>query len=935
MLDNDLQAIGIDLDPNSAPSGNCRAEDLAPILYAVTELLPSTPDNQTFINDMKALRDRYESGTLTGAAADAWRTDVEGHLKIAWSDYQALEPGAQKAFSDRYQSVLDQGKKIYLKSPAEKLRSISDVSMARMGQTVLDALSPEEIAAYNEAAPSVQEKTGIRAALVRTYGQTEFYTWLVAEKGFSVDDVFDLPNKRSRQEIHDLFVEFEKDLNTVYSISPDSARILGERQSRFLDALADAHFPDVDARTPEEVEAAMDKTIFITQMLTDWIQDTPGLTGISGSVFDPARSAAFYQGAGGKDSYERRLQQMHGKVMGLSTLMTKALPGADEPVEMATRMSWFRDEWQKFRGKRFADVETAGFSTQEAIAQMVTSEAAERFAHPMDVTPEMEAEAEAFLAGGSGTLSWKGEADARYAKIKEAARQVTNRRVDVGAYRLSARPFDPQQFAGALPPAGTRVEEMPAEQRRDLFDKVSVGYQKVFGDALSAEMMEPLYSRGKDSFDAIRVNGRSVRELAEAELAGKDWAQPSKPGGPEPKEKLQYMQMMVLQKMADPESNVTMTLAQVDEKGQLKDMPPVELHAPARELKIGPTDRSHEGVDLAEAAGNFLFEGMQGQSITDEVRALADGFNVAKRIAIPKSEEDKLSSFGKDIYDTVFINGKSVNQVYDEIYHDRYDGSPVTKTVLKDALIMAHRMSPESKIELWHVDEQKDTFDLKKPGAGGGRDGVKGLSPAEKQKIQGLNDGLTRSLSQETRRAMADVPSLGPGVSLDKLKQIDEIWAQMESEKQGLHHNSREYREMKEAVREVHEAMVDFHPSDPNCQAEMRRLLGQVNTKAAEYMKDKVYEKTKKTARGVERKNMALALLDAAGGQIDESRVKDVRGKKSEVVKESKTLKDLIDEEHEAARSKHGEQAARSRRARRHEAAEKKHSQEKKASAKE
>ncbi len=808
-------------------------------------------------------------------------------------------------------------------SPAEILAGLGGQWTVRMQQKLESALSGEEITAYNQAADSVQKKTGIRAHLQRTYGHSEFFTWLVAEKGLSVDDVFDLPEKRSQQEIHDLFVEFTRDLNTVYSITPESARLLGERQSRFLEAMADAHFPDTDPKTPEEVCDAMEKAAFLNEILVDWIQDTPGLTGISaGTDFNPERSAAFFNGAGGKDSYEGRLQRLHGKLVGLTGLFSSAFPATDAPVEMATRMSWFRDIWQGHRGKRLADVESAGFSTQDYINKGITKEASELDFNPEPITEEMEAEAQAYLAGGAGELSWKARADERYAKHCEGARQSENNQVDVGSYKLSLIPFDRQQITVDLPAADTDIRTMTEQQRKDALDKVSVGYQKTFGTSLDTRILEPLYTRGKDTFDVIKIDGRSVRELADAELAGQAWAQPQTPDGPEPVQKVQYMQMMVLKKMCDPQSNVSITLAHVDEKGQLKDLPPIELSAPARELKLGTVDPFYKDTDLAEAARNLLVEGFQGTSIPQDVYALASGFGQAKKIAIPKSQQDALKRLNKDIYDTIFINGRSVNDIFRETYGNRFDNRPDTKAVLKDALIMANRMQPDCKIEMWRVDENATTLEFTEPVSIGVREDVKGLSLIEKRDIHELNTGLTM-MSPEARKNMAAVPSLGQGVSIDKLKQIDEIWAKMESEKQGLHRDSAKYREMKEAVKAVHDAMAGFHPSDPNCQADMRRLLGNVNRTASLYAEDKVYDKTKRTSRGVERKNTALALMDLAGGQIDENRVQDKRLHSSEVVKQGKKLKDLIDEEHAETSAKHSGKAEKSRRDRRRETADK------------
>ncbi|MCR5676289.1 MAG: hypothetical protein K6G16_11325 [Lachnospiraceae bacterium] len=930
MLNDDLQKFGIKMDDSGVPSaGSSRPQDLAPILYSVTEIFHQLFPNgggpfAAVIRDLTGLRTAFESGNPDDA--DVWRQDVAGHLlDVQQIVDKEFTPEQRNAFVDDYQRLVREGSAAYDKSPVKAYTQgtglLDQLNDERVKRPVLDALSQTEIAQFNAKARANLSRNGLRIDLDRTSGPSLFYTWLVAEQGMSIDQVYDL-SSLGKDRIHDLFVDFNKYMDTHFtSINPDAAATMGRLQSRFLDAVADAHMPDIDPRNPDQVRAAMDKAQFLNEIMLDWQQDYPTLTGISAAYgrqdFDPAQSAAFYKGAGGKESYESRLTAMHGKVNGLTTLFSSHFPKADEPGEMATRIDWFRKDYQKFRGKRLGDVRTPGLKMQEKVSESLSRD---YLSHQAYGTPQPTDQAIAYLSGNIDSLPWHLDADLRIAEIQRDARMHQNNEVSVAGYNLSVRSFDPQQINSFLPPAGTDITKLSDEQRSAALDKASLGFLTAFGKSFDPKALQPLFSAGKDSFDAIRIDGRTVRELADQELAGQAWAQPSVPGGSAARE--QYMQMMVLKGMTDPDRRVTLTLGQLDEQDRLRDMPPYELSAPVKELRIGPADQAYRQVDLGEASRNLLVEGPV-TGLNEEIRALASAFAPVWESGIPQSQKDALKRWNKDIYDTVFINGKSVNDLFRETYGNSFDQRPQAAVVLKDALITAHRMSPDAQIDMWRVDENADTFTLSDEAVAiGVRDDVIGLDGREKQRIAALNRELVQKDPAERRLAADKQPSAGD-IPLDRLRQIDEVYAKMESEKQGRHRNSKEYQDMKNAVYAVHLAMAEYHPDDPQSRADMSRLVDRVKETSSEYARLKAYGKTKMTEMGVQRKNTALALMDITGAQIQEDRVIDRRQTKAESKKTRKSLRDLLRDEHETTRTTHGAEATQRRKQRRHAEAEK------------
>ncbi len=137
------------------------------------------------------------------------------------------------------------------------------------------------------------------------------------------------------------------------------------------------------------------------------------------------------------------------------------------------------------------------------------------------------------------------------------------------------------------------------------------------------------------------------------------------------------------------------------------------------------------------------------------------------------------------------------------------------------------------------------------------------------------------------------------------VKEVTGIYEMMKKEKSGLHINSSEYKEMREAARAVAEA--SYNPDDLQSVEDMKKKMDVLEAKTAAYARKTVWGKTKSTDLGLERKNWTLGLMSATNPSALRARelqgdVKDTRLSRSEKGKTPRTLSDLIDEEKKAAK---------------------------------
>ncbi len=174
----------------------------------------------------------------------------------------------------------------------------------------------------------------------------------------------------------------------------------------------------------------------------------------------------------------------------------------------------------------------------------------------------------------------------------------------------------------------------------------------------------------------------------------------------------------------------------------------------------------------------------------------------------------------------------------------------------------------------------------------------------KRQKSAYLADPVKRANLDSAKKVSAVVER-----QIESIHAVADLSEKMEAESGGHHRDSDEYTTMKTCARIVVEKQKYYDPDDKRSVAEMEEALNRLHDAAEKYAEKEAF-KSKKTTRGIERKNTALALLavtDPNGIEgvekymADEGRtVQDFRRDKKED-KKSRTLRSLIEEEKTSA----------------------------------
>ncbi len=108
------------------------------------------------------------------------------------------------------------------------------------------------------------------------------------------------------------------------------------------------------------------------------------------------------------------------------------------------------------------------------------------------------------------------------------------------------------------------------------------------------------------------------------------------------------------------------------------------------------------------------------------------------------------------------------------------------------------------------------------------------------------------------------------GITMDRVQAMEDLFARMKADQSRLHKDSDEYKAMYQAVTKIHERAVQgYDQKDPAAQAEMSKLFTDAFQAAAKYADMEVEGKTKKTQRGLDRKNFTLAVLTTTAQHLE------------------------------------------------------------------
>ncbi|MCR5675985.1 MAG: hypothetical protein K6G16_09795 [Lachnospiraceae bacterium] len=895
-------------------------------------------------------------------------------------------------------------------------------------RVIEDGLTPAELQDLQTGGPrakALQDATGVKMGFSRTSGQSAFYAWLMAEKDYTLEQVMELRDSKDDTRSR-LFHEFEEDMLKNYPKGPEGAKKFGVLHRKAMEKIQQFTYPDEDVKTAADVMKVTEKARFASNIVVDLVQDSDNL--ISRTTQHENR-AAYMEGAGGELEYTRLVDRLTASAQMCREVMN--VSGADEIV-YAERLAMFREYWQNIRGKKLAEVE--GPDPTEYKDRLTA-----HLISPKTYQPGQEAQQRAdqetaakYLRGEIDTLPWEQELKQRVQSGYQQSRQDINGMFDGLSRSIERRPLIPIREEIEAFREGDPLE--PEKMR-----KAGALFERTMGSIYPPDVKSMLGAIGKDPYDLITIDGMSLRQVVD----GSD-----KKDLP-PLEKERTMQAAFLGALADPVRRVEFSTVRVREDGTPvvgEDKHRVQM-AP-REIPLTPGDATE--MDLKQAADAFKTINPQVQRGTDAERVLA---SASRRLILDLStreQDDALMRHKKNIYDCLFINGMSVNDLYSTRYPMAKQNDAKADSI-KRAMLAAARMDENACVVYRPVDEKSKDFRLCEPVSIGIGENVPGVTPEMRQKISATATkairralvaekhpelarlresepmttfvdigGLQLDMSDLMQRRLAgqdissymnlsgklDALSNSSGRTVEKLahfeavdgfngrqyytytetgrlidhlnrdqyrdfiddftdyvaglqgdqtgviadslckcladkcdpagksvtdalsrttkanvQTLDEVYQRL-TEKGGKK-TAREYTEMIEALREIHEAAATYDPDNVDDRMKMTALFSKAGEKAMRYANMEAV-KSKWTDAGVERKNATLLILDTVCEIPSEMRIKDLnlidaQGKRKKAV----SLKNLIAEEKKTTHALYGKKAEKPRHEHKHDKGQK------------
>ena len=133
---------------------------------------------------------------------------------------------------------------------------------------------------------------------------------------------------------------------------------MGALHRAALEKIADYQLPATkveDIHTVEDMAKVVRPIVNLQHMLVDLGQDSSAITA------DPARRAAYYQGAGGMMSMQRLESRVHGALFG-PTYMLEEARRKDE-IALANSFAEFKRIWPEYAAKKVMDPGSPDAST--------------------------------------------------------------------------------------------------------------------------------------------------------------------------------------------------------------------------------------------------------------------------------------------------------------------------------------------------------------------------------------------------------------------------------------------------------------------------------------------------------------------------------------------------------------------------------------------
>ena len=547
-------------------------------------------------------------------------------------------------------------------------------------------LKPEEIYRYVSIFDKCEEELGYRAGITDGFFESHLKLFILATMDYSVEDLVNLSNI-SREDLAFAIREFADKVNFTGHSGEECAGNIAEIHKFAMDKILDFEIPEY---RPDN----MDSLIRIRQEIQSFSEMCRGLS-------QDTESLRY------SEKFEL-LRREYGEVYPVEIAEQRELralvfvEGFYRPVELACEqfqagnyqnagfyLDYARQNLVKIRGKKISELPVSLIPvSRDTCARIMT-------------IPKMNCDDEfmKFLDGRTGSFPgrdrmWSSAITGLYPVVYEMSSEEFRKSLE----RLGKMDF--RAALSVLPEDAPRNLTLLPEQTRECLEGV---WNRSFGKIFRPSKMMAACNAEKDLFDVLQIDGKSMWQ-AVMESYGDEILISS--------ESNQYsvMKLEVLRALKTNPDGVQVLLYRFDDRGHsVMDAEPFVLKNNAGALDFN-FDLNPQKSGNAEDARNTLRIPEEG--VPYGIRAMAD--TIQKKIDTELClEQYYLSRRGMDIYDVLFIEDLTVNQIFEGRYAVRFSKiSGISENEFKNALIAAESFD-SSKI-IFHalpVENSEDSGD--------------------------------------------------------------------------------------------------------------------------------------------------------------------------------------------------------------------------------
>ena len=587
-----------------------------------------------------------------------------------------------------------------------------------------DLLSAEDQKWYEAECKRVTEMTGYRLTM-RDSGINALRMFLISEKNYPVEEAATL-TEMDPGVLKGLLEEMFKAYADPDKTPQENIRNIGRIHKNAIDKIAEVPIPDADEiKSVADLEKTRKLEEALGSMQIDFTQD---LQNLKDSPKDISFKEAYYEGTGGVADFENKLGKWGVFSQGIGGFRAHLYDGRYSNKSKAAAFDVYRKKLKAYQGKKIADLPSnaAGLYVNQfslgvmSISQFVVGEKNVE-------TPEYDA----FLAGESATYPGQDKMDKLLDSLVAETAEVGRSGYEGAMTELTQKNMqlhlaEVPEFDGSE----TDLLKLPEETQ----SKMIQAYHATFGEVYKDTLLLAITQQDLDQFDFIYTGDQKT-------IRGK-FGEKYKDYTPAQQDKalmLETMRALIKDPVGVSCSYLTVTPTKISVSV------PVNVSADVSSIRLGNTVNAADAFDYKKNPGT---SGTM-YAVGKDIKIYIDNFF--------SEQKETLERHGLDKYDAIFVGDRTLNEIFEEEYADRFPAiDDTTKENVMCAILAAESFEPTTPIFATVITDNELGFMSKKavPLSFSGKKIFPGQDRnANKEEIKKQADKIL-----ESRTALANTP---------------------------------------------------------------------------------------------------------------------------------------------------------------------------------